>query len=91
MVNLPLLIIRAYIAIEYDDFISVFLVKNVLAILFGIIEIYDCFHDRMAENYEVNASPKDIKEDNSKTAHNLSITSVKQSESENGYSNTASF
>lgn len=52
VINVPLLIIRSYIAVHFDDFISVFLVKNILAILFGIVEIYDCCYDRYEERKE---------------------------------------
>mgnify|MGYP001794703573 FL=1 len=42
-VNVPLLCIRIYIAAEYEDeSVSIFLVKNIIGILFGVIEVYDC-------------------------------------------------
>lgn len=41
--NVPLLGCRLYIAAAYDDrSVSVFLVKNIIGILFGIVEVYDC-------------------------------------------------
>lgn len=43
--NVPLLVTRVYIAYVYKDSVSVFLVKNILGITFGVIEIYDCSYD----------------------------------------------
>ena len=43
--NIPLLIIRLYAAVRYKDPISVFLVKNILAIMYGVTDLYDCCYD----------------------------------------------
>lgn len=48
--NIPLLAIRIYIAVQFGDSISVFLIKNVIAIMFGVIEVYDCCFDRNREH-----------------------------------------
>jgi len=45
LLNIPLLCIRVYISIKYKDQISVFLVKNILSIMYAIVEIYDCIFD----------------------------------------------
>ena len=45
LLNIPLLVIRSYISVRYNDPISVFLVKNILAILYGVTELYDCCYD----------------------------------------------
>lgn len=45
LLNLPLLMTRVYIGLIYGDSVSVFLVKNILGIAFGIVEIYDCCYD----------------------------------------------
>lgn len=47
LVNIPLLAIRVFIAFRFGDSISVFLIKNIIAIMFGLIEVYDCCFDRM--------------------------------------------
>ena len=45
-VNIPLLCTRVYIAFVYkDESVSVFLVKNIIGIIFGVIEVYDCSFD----------------------------------------------
>ena len=43
---MPLLGTRVYIAAQYaDQSVSVFLVKNLLGIIFGIVEVYDCSYE----------------------------------------------
>ncbi|XP_067949164.1 uncharacterized protein [Watersipora subatra] len=49
LLNIPLLVIRVYLAATYDESISVFLVKNILGIFFGLVEIYDCSYDIHSE------------------------------------------
>ncbi|XP_067949920.1 uncharacterized protein [Watersipora subatra] len=57
LINIPLLIIRIYLAATYVRSISVFLVKNILGIIFGLIEIYDCSYDihveRIARHHDL--------------------------------------
>ena len=52
LLNIPLLAIRSYISVRYADSISVFLVKNIVAILYGAIEIYDCCYEIKLEKKE---------------------------------------
>ena len=43
---MPLLGTRVYIAAQYaDQSVSVFLVKNLLGIIFGVVEVYDCSYE----------------------------------------------
>ena len=45
----------------YKDSISVFLVKNILGLLYGIIEVYDCCYDIHLDNVK---SREEKSEDN---------------------------
>ncbi|KAF6031258.1 hypothetical protein EB796_010494 [Bugula neritina] len=45
LLNIPLLTIRIYLSVHYGEFLSVFLVKNIMGSIVGMVEIYDCVYD----------------------------------------------
>lgn len=75
LLNVPLLVVRGYIALEYREHISVFLVKNILGILFGIVEIYDCCYDIGVVNAEEKKKKETPQTPNSQTANSLTSNS----------------
>ena len=54
--NLPLMGIRIYMKFQYDELISVFLVKNALAILYAIMEVYDSLYELRSLHEEKKAA-----------------------------------
>lgn len=78
MLNIPLLIIRVYIASTYNDSISVFLVKNILGSLFAIMEIYDCSFDLLELKKSDNVSISSTDHNDSKKELDVSDIELKE-------------
>ncbi|XP_067949916.1 uncharacterized protein [Watersipora subatra] len=81
LLNIPLLTIRLYLAVHYDEPASVFLVKNIVGILFGVVEIYDCTYDIYSEAYN-SIKLSEVNDKNSMNNNHEELKTEKQNEIE---------
>ncbi|XP_067948399.1 uncharacterized protein [Watersipora subatra] len=81
LLNIPLLTIRLYLAVHRIEPASVFLVKNIVSIIFGLIEIYDCTYDIYSEAYNSNTL-SDVNVKDSISSEHEKLKTEKQNESE---------